>query len=341
VRSDRATAELVARTRAGDGDAFAELAERHRRELEVHCYRILGSTEDAKDATQETLASAWRAIGNFKGNASIRTWLYRIATNNCLDALRSPRRRLEMTPRFPQDPQPNSTSDVMWLEPYPDALLEGLADAAPGPDARLEQREAISLAFITALQLLPPKQRVVLVLRDVLGFRAKEVAEMLNATEESVSSALKRARSTLQQRLPSPDQPVPGRGSGTERELVQRFVRAYESGDVQAVVALLSKDAVLTTPLSPAEFSGRELCERFLEVAFQRTYRLIPTRANGQPGFGVYVNDPLTGVARATGMLLLTLVGDRITRITHFDNSVLTQFGLPRTIPRNSPDGAI
>jgi RNA polymerase sigma-70 factor (ECF subfamily) len=224
----------------------------------------------------------------------------------------------------------------VWLEPYPDHLLAEIPDDAPGPEARYEQGEAISLAFITALQLLPPRQRVVLVLRDVLGFRGREVAEMLGSTEESTSSALKRARSTLAQRLPSLDQASPHGDPLVERELVERFVRAYEDGDVQAVVALLAEDAVLTTPLTPAQYSGRELCARFLDSGvFGRglAYRLIPTRANGQPAFGVYIRDPVTGVAHANGIWLLTLVGNQIKRMTRFDNSVIAHFGLPRSMP--------
>ena len=303
----------------------------------MHCYRILGSTEDAKDATQETMASAWQAIGSFRGVASIRTWLYRIATNHCLDALRSARRRPNLMSPPPQLPEPNATGDVIWLQPYPDALLDEVADDAPGPEARFEQREAISLAFIAALQLLPPRQRVVLVLRDVLGYRGREVAEMLACTEESVSSALKRARSTLERRLPTLDQPSPPPDPRVERELVDRFVRAYEGADVPAVIALLSEDAVLTTPLTPAQYSGKDVCARVFERAIfgqGRRYRLVPTRANGQPAFGVYVDDPLADIAHAHGMWVLTLVGGQIKRMTRFDNSVTAQFGLPRTIPK-------
>jgi RNA polymerase sigma-70 factor (ECF subfamily) len=227
--------------------------------------------------------------------------------------------------------------NVTWLEPFPDTLLAELADDAPGPEARLEQREAISLAFITAVQLLPPRQRAVLILRDVLGFRGREVAEMLDCTEESVSSALKRARSTLQQRLPKLDPASAREDPQAERELVERFVRAYEDGDVQALVSLLTEDAVLTTPLTPAQYVGRDLCGRFFASAIfgrGRAYRLVPTRANGQPAFGVYVQDPLADVAHAYGMWVLTLVDSRIKRMTRFDNSVISHFGLPRTLPK-------
>jgi len=200
------TADLIAWARAGDGEAFRQLIEPYRRELQVHCYRILGSVQDAEDALQETLLAAWRGLGGFEGRASIRTWLYQVATSNCLKALRSASRRprMDWPPPGIDLPEPTRLGEISWLEPYPDVLLEGLADSAPGPEARYEATEAISLAFITALQLLPPRQRAVLILRDVLGFHAREAAQMLDSSEESVTSALKRARATLQHRLPPP-----------------------------------------------------------------------------------------------------------------------------------------
>src|SRR5262245_51708645 len=246
---------------------------------------MLGSAQDAEDAVQETLLAAWQAIAGFEGRSSILTWLYQIATNRCLDALRASRRRPPMSrPPLPAEaPEPNRTSEVMWMEPYPDLRLDGLIDQAPGPEARIEAREAISLAFVTALQLLPPRQRAVLILRDVLGFHGREVAQLLDTTEESVSSALKRARSTLRRRLPRSDNepPPPAPDSPEEREVIERLTHAYETGDVQEVVALLTEDAVLTTALSPAQYAGRDLCARVLSGAFGhgRTYRLIPTRA--------------------------------------------------------------
>ena len=234
-------------------------------------------------------------------------------------------------------PEPSRLGEVSWLEPYPDVLLEGLADGAPGPEARYEATEAISLAFVTALQLLPPRQRAVLILRDVLGFRASETAGILDTTEESVTSALKRARATLAARAPGgrQDPPAPP-DSAAERELVARLTRAFDAGDVDGVVALLTDDVRLRMPPVPLEYQGRELAARFLTVvAFRqgRTYRLVATRANGQPAFGAYVRDPLTGVAHAAGLLVLTLAGDRISALTRFDNSVLPRFGLPRTLP--------
>jgi RNA polymerase sigma-70 factor (TIGR02960 family) len=232
-------------------------------------------------------------------------------------------------------PEPNATSDVMWLEPYPDLLLEGMQDAAPGPDARVEAREAISLAFVAALQLLPPRQRAVLVLRDVLGFRAKEVAAMLDTREESVSSALKHARANLQSRLPAPGDPPPAPNSRAERAMIEHLATAYEAGDVTSLVALLTEDVVITAPPAWGEYVGPATAGRLFEAIFarDRSYRLIDTRANGQPAFGVYVRDPATGVFHANGMLVVTLAGDRIRAMTRFDNSVIARFGLPRRLP--------
>jgi RNA polymerase sigma-70 factor (ECF subfamily) len=334
------TTDLTARARAGDADAFRELIGPHRRELQVHCYRILGSAQDAEDALQETLLAAWQGIGGFEGRASIRTWLYQVATSRCLNALRTASRRPQMNwpPSGLDLPEPSRLGEVFWLEPYPDVLLEGLADNAPGPEARYEATEAISLAFVTALQLLAPRQRAVLILRDVLGFRASEAASILETTEEAVTSALKRARATLQRQLPAAagQDPPPPPDSAAERELIARLTRAYDAGDVDGIVALLTDDVQLRMPPVPLEYRGRELAARFLSVvAFRqgRTYRLAATRANGQPAFGSYVRDPLTGVAHANGLLVLTLAGDRISAITRFDNSVLPRFGLPRTLP--------
>jgi len=334
--------DLIARAQEGDEVAFRRLVEGHRRELEVHCYRILGSSQDAEDVVQETFMAAWQGIAGFEARASVRTWLYRIATNRSLDALRSARRRpaLDVFPTtLAALPEPTSSSAVIWLEPYPDVLLEELIDQTPGPEARYEAREAISLAFVSALQLLPPRQRVVLVLRDVLAFRSKEVAAMLESSEESVSSALKHARATLHRQLPSRADPPPAPDSAIERELVERLTRAYEIGDVDAVVAMLADDVVLTTPLAPGNYEGQAVAGHVLRsVVFRdgRTYRLIGTRANGQPAFGVYVRDPVTDVAHANGMLVLTLAGNRISAMTRFDNSVLPLFGLPRTLPEHA-----
>jgi RNA polymerase sigma-70 factor (ECF subfamily) len=232
--------------------------------------------------------------------------------------------------------EPTSQSEVIWLQPYPDVLLEGLPEPAPGPEARYEAREAISLAFVSALQLLPPRQRAVLVLRDVLGFRSKEVAAMLDSSEDSVSSALRHARANLHRRLQSAADPPPAPNSAAEREVVERLTRAYETGDVDAVVAMLTDDVVFTTPLAAGAYEGRAVAGPFLRSGVfrgGRSYRLIATRANGQPAFGLYLRDPVTDVAHASGMLVLTLAGARISAMTRFDNSVLPLFGLPRTLP--------
>lgn len=332
--------DLIARARDGDEVAFRHLVDGHRRELEVHCYRILGSSQDAEEVVQETFMAAWQGIASFEARASVRTWLYRIATNRCLDALRAARRRpaADVVPTTLGLAGPNSPSEVIWLEPYPDVLLDELRDQAPGPEALYEAREAISLAFVSALQLLPPRQRAVLILRDVLGFRSREVAAILESSEESVSSALKHARATLRRRLPPPAEPPPAPNSPAERELAERLTRAYQIGDVDAVVAMLTDDVVLTTPLAPGNYEGRGVADHFLRsVTFRegQTYRLIATRANGQPAFGLYVRDPVTAVAHANGMLVLTLAGSWISAMTRFDNSVLPLFGLPRTLPEH------
>jgi RNA polymerase sigma-70 factor (TIGR02960 family) len=235
-------------------------------------------------------------------------------------------------------PEPSRVGEVLWLQPYPDILLEGLADAAPGPEAIYEAREAISLAFITALQALPPRQRAVLILRDVLGFPTSQVAAVLDSSEDSAVSALKRARATMRRRFPaSAARQLPPRpGSAAERNLVERFSRAYQAGDVPAVVALLAEDIKLTMPPHPLEYQGRDLAARYLATtAFRpgRRSRLIPARANGQPAFGVYIQDPQAAITHAAGLIVLTLAGDKISAMTAFDTSVLPHFGLPRTLP--------
>jgi RNA polymerase sigma-70 factor (TIGR02960 family) len=233
------TGDLISRARAGDGDAFRELTEPYRRELQVYCYRMLGSLQDAEDALQDTLLAAWQGFGGFEGRASLRTWLYRIATNRCLNARRSASRRPAKEWDVPEvePPEPTRLGEVVWLEPYPDALLAGAIDGPLGPEARYEQTEAISLAFVTVLQALPPRQLAVLLLRDVLGYHANKVADLLDSTVESVNSALKRARASLQRRLPptAEREPPPAPDSPVEPALVAEFVRACESGDVADV----------------------------------------------------------------------------------------------------------
>ena len=329
--------DLIDRARSGDAAAFEQLIGPYRREMQVHCYRILGSLADAEDALQETLTAAWRGLGGYQGRAGIRTWLYRIATSRCLNMLRAASRRPQARPPAlgVEPPEPTRLGEVAWLEPYPDVLLD-LPDSAAGPEARCEAREAISLAFVTALQLLPPRQRAALILRDVLDFSGREVAGLLDTTEQSVASAVKRARATLARELPSPDQPAPAPGSPREQELVSRLVRAFEAGDVDGIVALMTGDVWLRMPPVPLEYQGRELARRFFsDVAFRRgrRYLLVPTRANGQPAFGVYLRDPLTGVGHASGLVVITLAGEQVSAITRFDSGVLSRFGLPRTLP--------
>jgi RNA polymerase sigma-70 factor (TIGR02960 family) len=333
-----ATTDLISRARAGDGEAFRELTEAYRRELQVHCYRMLGSLQDAEDALQDTLLAAWQGLGGFEGRASLRTWLYRIATNRCLNARRSASRRPAREWDMPEvePPEPTRLGELGWLEPYPDALLEGAIDVPLGPEARYEQTEAISLAFVTALQVLSPRQLAVLILRDVLGFHANEVADMLDSTVESVNSALKRARASLQRRLPptADREPAPASDSTSEQALVADFVRAYESADLDALVALLTDDAFSSMPPMPFEYQGRDAVARFSASLFGagRRFDLVPTRANGQPAFGAYLRAP-TGIRHGTGLYVLTLTGDRICAMTRFDNSVLPWFGLPRSLP--------
>jgi RNA polymerase sigma-70 factor (ECF subfamily) len=330
------TTDLLARARAGDGDAFHALIEPHRRELQVHCYRMLGSLQDAEDALQDTLLAAWRGIAGFEERAAIRTWLYRIATNRCLNARRAAGRRPVSDARVPgfDPPEPTRLGDVLWLEPCPDALLEGAVDTPPGPDARYEQAEAISLAFVTALQVLPARQRAALILREVLGYRADEVAAMLGSTVESVNSALKRARAAVRRRAQPAEAPAPAPGSSAERALVARLTRAYRSGDVDALVALLTDDVRLSMPPIPLEYEGRDAVAGFFTQVFRlRTFDAVPTRANGQPAVGTYLRATAAGARHGTGLDVLTLAGDRICAITHFDRSVLPPFGLPRSLP--------
>jgi RNA polymerase sigma-70 factor (TIGR02960 family) len=333
------TTDLITRARAGDGQAFRELTEPYRRELQVHCYRMLGSFQDAEDALQDTLLRAWQGLGGFEGRASIRTWLYRIATNRCLNALRSAKRRPAKEWDIPEiePPEPTGLGEVVWLEPYPDALLEGAIDVPLGPEARYEQTEAISLAFVTALQVLPARQRAVLILREVLGYHANEVADMLDSTVASVNSALKRARTSLQHHLPptADRKEPPAPDSPAEQALVAQFVSAYQSGDVDALVALLTHDVRVSMPPIPLEYHGREAAAGFYAsiIGHGRTYDFVPTRANGQLAFGTYLRAPTGGIRHGTGLIVLTLTGDRICATTRFDNSVLPSFGLPRTLP--------
>ncbi|MGW4244278.1 sigma-70 family RNA polymerase sigma factor [Nocardia sp. NPDC004722] len=319
-----ARTDLISRARAGDGEAFRALTEPHRRELQVHCYRMLGSFQDAEDALQDTMLAAWRGLEGFDGRSSLRTWLYRIATNRCLDALRSARRRPAKQWDIPgiEPPEPTRLGEIPWLEPYPDTLLEGAITVPLGPEARYEQTESISLAFVTALQILPPRQLTVLILRDVLGFRAQEVAEMLDTTVDSVKSTLKRARAGLQRRLPTTSAPP------AEDAIVAKFVTAYESADIDGLVTLLTDTVFMSMPPIPLEYEGRALVAHFLALVFAsgRQFVLIPTRANGQPAFGAYQHTP-TGL-QPSCLIVLTCTGNHISALTLFETTVFPTFGL-------------
>jgi RNA polymerase sigma-70 factor (ECF subfamily) len=332
-------ADLVLdRARAGDEEAFRELTDPFRRELQLHCYRILGTVQDAEDIVQETLLAAWRGLERFEGRASLRAWLYRIATNRCLNVLRGRRRRPREVPAMVEPLQPTHLREPIWLEPYPDVLLEDVVDSAPGPQARYETRDAVGLAFVTALQHLPPRQRAVLVLRDVLGFSGAEVAGMLETSQAAVKAALQRARARVDNEWSGGDREgAPAPGSRRERELVGLFAGAVERGDVDAVVSLLTDDAWVRMPPQPYEYQGHSAVAAFLrDRAIRRgaPLRLVPMRANGQPAFGCYLPDAHAAIARAYGLMVLTLQGERISAITWFaDLGVFPHFGLPRTLP--------
>ncbi|GAA2016012.1 RNA polymerase subunit sigma-70 [Catenulispora yoronensis] len=333
------SAELLNRARSGDRDAFAELVQPYRTELHLLCYRMLGSFQDAEDTLQETLLSAWMGLEGFEGRSSVRTWLHRIATNRCLNALRSTSRRPvttgpEATSVAGWVPETSLHGEVPWLQPFPDLLLDGLPDTEPGPEARYEAREAVSLAFLTALQLLPPNQRAVLLLRDVLGYRAAETADLLGLTESAVTSALKRARTTLDAaRTPGPPAPAPG--STQEQELADRFVAAFLSHDVNALIALMTDDVWVRMPPLTFEYRGRDDARRFFSAVHPHRSlitRLLPTRANNQPAWAEYTRDPLTGVFHCVGLVVVGYAGDRINELTHFEIGIATLLGMPRTM---------
>jgi RNA polymerase sigma-70 factor (TIGR02960 family) len=324
----------LARARAGDGEAFRELVEPYRGELQTHCYRILGSVQDAEDVLQEALLAAWRSIGQFDGR-SLRAWLYRIATNRCLNYLRDESRR----PRSaglpglgPGMAQPARADEPWWIEPYPDVLL---GDVAPGPEARYDARESIALSFVAGLQHLPPQQRAVLVLRDVLGFPAAEVAGILGTTPAAVNSALIRARAGIRPDRDPHDVPLPR--SPAEAAAVERFVDAFERFDLDQLVTLLTEDARLAMPPEPVEFRGPEAIAGYLWAHLGgQELKLVPTRANNQPALALYLPDPCAPIWRASSLVVLTLRGDRVRMITRFgDRGLFACFGLPRTLPRD------
>ena len=331
---------LLHRARSGDGQAFAELVAPYRRELHVHCYRMLGSFDDADDAVQEMLLAAWRGLATFQGKASTRTWLYRVATNTCLNLLRTATRRPQMALTMPAaGPESTGSETVTWLQPYPDALLDDLPDQALGPDARVEQNEAVSLAFITALQLLSPRARAVLILRDVLGFRARDAADTLHSTEEAVAMTLSRARASLRDNARAA-LPATSQAGGTEAKLAGRLAAAFTAHDIDAVVSLLAEDARIAMPPRPAVWEGRERAAGFLaEVVFRLVpeARFVETRANRQPALAVYTRDDTRGCWCGNGLLVITVRGDQVAGLTRFESRTLRTFGLPRVLPDGDP----
>jgi RNA polymerase sigma-70 factor (TIGR02960 family) len=323
------------RARDGDERAFGELTDPYRGELLLHCYRMLGSLTDAEDLLQETLLAAWRGLGGFQERASVRTWLYRIATNRCLNARRSAGRRVPTEPVPPfQPPEPSRRGELPWLQPYPDVLLEGVADPAPGPEARYQATEAVELAFVAGLQRLPPRQAAALLLGDVLGFATEEVAAMLGTSRTAVKGVLQRSRAALDQARSGRAGRPPRPASATEHDLARRFADAYVAADLGRVVALLTDDAWLSMPPAPHQYHGVGAIAGFLRASFgyrgARRVRLLPTRANTQPAFGSYLVDPAGPVAAPAGLLVLTMAGDRICAITRFHlDALYPRFGLP------------
>jgi RNA polymerase sigma-70 factor (ECF subfamily) len=326
-----------------DESAFAALAERHRRELQVHCYRMTGSFEESEDLVQETLLRAWRARERFRFGAgsSLRAWLYRIATNACLDALRGrPRRVLppEVAPAGDPSEEPPPPADLAWLQPFPDRLLEPVAPAHAEPDAAIVAKETIELAFLAAIQHLPPRQRAVLVLRDVLGWSAKETASLLEATVASVNSALQRARATLQDRLPRrrTEWTAATGPSREERELLRRYIEAHERADADALVDLLREDARLTMPPHPTWYAGRDAIIVATRKGFQPTFgrlRSVVVGANAQPAVAHYLQPPGRSKYRALAIDVLWMREGRIAEITSFVlPELFPAFGLPATL---------
>ncbi|CAM5462134.1 RNA polymerase subunit sigma-70 [Leifsonia shinshuensis] len=317
--------DLLHAALGGDRAAFDALTGPHRHELHVHCYRMLGSVQDAEDAVQDTLLSAWLGLPGFEGRSSLRTWLYRIATNRCLNLLRAGRRRpAEATPPVAR---PTALGEVSWLEPYPDSLLDGLPTDTPGPEALYESREAITLAFTRALQLLPPSQRAALLLRDVLGYPAAEAAALLDVTVDSLNGSLKRARAALADAPPTVD-PI-----DTDPELLERFVTAFTSGAVDDLVALMTDDVWVRMPPLPFEYRGPAAAASFFGPmsGHRRTIeRMVPTAANGQPAWGEYVRDPASAGLHLVGVLVVGTSGGRVSEVTHFDPGAGAWLGLPR-----------
>jgi RNA polymerase sigma-70 factor, ECF subfamily len=340
---------LLTRAQGGDRDAFQRLAEPYRRELQGHCYRMLGSFQDAEDLVQDTFLRAWRSLRAFERRSSFRNWLYRVATNACLNALasRASARRARslpesLGPASDHMPGPTPSSDIAWLEPYPDAALAGVADRAPGPAARYEMREAVHLSFVAAVQLLPPRQRAALLLHDVLGWTSAETAQLLRGSVASVNSLLQRARATLEQELAAGRaHVVPRASSDQERAVIERYIRTWESGDTSTFVDLLTEDAVLSMPPWPNWYRGPAAIVAVIawtsRPGGRGPFRLVATAANGQPAFAFYSRfgqDAKDAAWRAHSIQLLTLRGAAIANMTSFvSSSLFPAFGLPDVLP--------
>jgi RNA polymerase sigma-70 factor, ECF subfamily len=339
VLTQHAPDTLLSAAAGGDGDAFRRLVEPHRAELHAHCYRMLGSVHDTEDALQDALLRAWRGLPGFEARSSLRAWLYRIATNACLNALqRRPARNLPVAylPASDWDDDEPPLVESVWVEPYPDARL-GLADGRVAPAARYEQRESVELAFIAALQLLPPGQRAVLLMREVLGFSAREVAESLGTTVASVNSALQRARRAIARRTPEESQQATLRALGEPalQAIAQDYADAMERGDVEAVVAMLTEDVTWSMPPWTCWYDGREAAARFLrDDALVQRWRHVVTRASGQLAVGCYILDEQRGRYVFEVLDVLDLRGGRIAAVTGFVTpSLFESFGLPAELP--------
>jgi len=330
--------QLLDRARAGDEAAFADLTAGYRRELHLHCYRMLGSLTEADDLLQETMVAAWRGLGGFAGRSSLRSWLYRIATNRCLNAIRDAKRRPPPAPVPPfEPPEPSRRAEVTWLQPYPQAWLDRAPDPEPGPAELSQARAAIQLAFIVALQRLPPRQTAALVLCDVLNFSPAEAATMLDTPSTAVKGLLQRARASLdRQHVVTQANHAPAPGSPAEAELARRFAEAYSTDDVDGVVALLTDDAWLAMPPAPHEYHGAQAIAGFLRASARgrdgHHLGLLSTRANTQPAFACYLGDPNDATSQPSGIVVISLSGDRIGAITRFlDPKLPSIFGFGRT----------
>jgi RNA polymerase sigma-70 factor, ECF subfamily len=330
---------LLDATRRGDEEAFRKLIEPHRVELHAHCYRMLGSLDDAEDALQDALLRAWRGLAGFQAGKPLRPWLYRIATNTSLDLIAKRGKRVlpndRSLPVAPHSGPGQPTFETPWIEPYPDEVA-GLADGYAAPDARYELRESVELAFIAALQHLPARQRAVLILREVLGYSAREVADSLDTSTASVNSALQRARATVDERLPSASQQATLRALGDEalRDVVQGYLTVWENRDVDAMVAMLVEDATFAMPPFPNWFQGRDAVIAFIVSTGKPRLRHVLTRAGGQPAVGWYRWSPDTETYTPTSIEVLTLEGPRVKGITAFVSpGLFGRFGLPDQLP--------